>query len=111
MEEMIKSLLENPDTMKQILGLVNSVKGAETTEKENEKQNSVSLPFGLDNPETLLKIGTAFGKMANDNDPRINLILALKPYLNASRLQSAERVMQFLKLSKMSAVLEEMKIL
>lgn len=111
MEEMLKGILENPDTMKQIMGLISSFKGAEEQAGNTEGNSSISLPFGLDNPETLLKLGNAFGKIANDNDPRINLIVAIKPYLNNNRLLGAERAMQILKLSKMSSVLEELKIL
>ena len=111
MEEMLKGILENPDTMKQIMGLVDSFKGKENSPQKENNKTSVSLPFGLDNPETLLKLGNAFGKIANDSDPRINLIMAIKPYLNSNRLEGADRAMQILKLSKMSTVLEELKIL
>lgn len=110
MEEMLKGILENPDTMKQIMGLMNALNNDNEQGKNNETP-SVSLPFGLDNPETLLKLGNAFGKIANDNDPRINLIMAIKPYLNKNRLLGAERAMQILKLSKMSSLFEELKIL
>ena len=110
MEEMLKGILENPDTMKQIMGLMNALNNDNEQGKKNET-SSVSLPFGLDNPETLLKLGNAFGKIANDNDPRINLIMAIKPYLNKNRLLGAERAMQILKLSKMSSLFEELKIL
>ncbi len=112
MEEMLKGLLENPAAMEQIMGLMNSMKNnAAEKQEKSENQKSISLPFGLDNPETLLKLGNAFGKIANDNDPRINLLMAIKPYLSEKRLHGAEQAMQILKLSKMSSVFEELKIL
>ncbi len=112
-ENILKNILGNPETMEQIMGLVQSFKSEDTTSETKEKrQSSVSaLPFGLDNPETLMKLGSAFGKIANDDDPRINLLIAIKPYLNQKRLQTAEQAMQILKLSKMSTLFEELKIL
>ncbi|MBE7062796.1 MAG: hypothetical protein IJN25_04070 [Clostridia bacterium] len=112
-EDMLKNILGNPAAMEQIMGLMQSFKSGETTENEPEakKPSPPALPFGLDNPETLMKLGSAFGKIANDDDPRINLLMAIRPYLNEKRLKSADQAMQILKLSKMSSLFEELKIL
>ncbi len=111
-EDMLKSILGNPEAMEQIMGIMQTVggesKAAETKEKQEQK---APLPFGLENPETLLKLGKAFGKIASNDDPRVNLILAIRPYLSAKRAQSADRAMQILKLSQMSSLFEELKIL
>lgn len=111
-EDMLKNILGNPETMNKIMGMMQSFDDTgskEVTEKKNN--NSISLPFGLDNPETLLKLGNIFQKINTEDDPRINLLSAIKPYLNQKRLQTADQAMQILKLSKMTSVLEELKIL
>jgi len=112
-EDMLKNILLNPEAMEQIMGLVQSFKTEDKSNETMEKKTpSVSaLPFGLDNPETLLKLSSAFGKIANDDDPRINLLIAIKPYLNKKRLQTAEQAMQILKISKISSLFEELNIL
>jgi len=111
-EDMLKNILGNPAAMEQIMGLMQSFQKKDEEEKQDTKTTaSAPLPFGLDNPETLMKLGSAFGKIANDDDPRINLLMAIKPYLNEKRLKSAEQAMQILKLSKMSSLFSELKIL
>ena len=37
---------------------------------------------------------------SNDNDPRANLLLSLKPYLNNNRKHKLDEYMQFLNISK-----------
>ncbi len=112
-EDMLQNILGNPAAMEQIMGLMQSFNKKETMENEPEKkvEKPAALPFGLDNPETLMKLGSVFGKIANEDDPRINLLMAIRPYLNEKRLRSADQAMQILKLSKMSALFEELKIL
>lgn len=111
MEELLKNIMGNPAAMEQIMGLVQSFKETDSKSDEQQIKPKDKLPFGLDNPEVLLKLGNAFGKMVNDDDPRINLLLAIKPYLNVKRIQNVDRAMQMIKLSKMSSVFEELKIL
>lgn len=111
-EEMFNTILKNPDAMNKIMGLMQSLgENNVLQEKKSEKEEKVPLPFGLDNPEILLKLGTAFQKISSDDDPRLNLITAIRPYLNPKRLRTADQAMQLLKLSKMSSLLEELKIL
>ncbi len=108
-ENMLKDILGNPEAMGKIMSMMQAFSG---DSKETDTENAASpLPFGLDNPEMLARLGTAFRKMANDNDPRINLLMAIKPYLNKERSRGAEQAMQILKLSKMSSLFEELKIL
>ncbi len=110
-EDMIQNILGNPAAMEQIMGIVQSLKKEGIEEKEEKSSSPAELPFGLNNPEMLLKLSNAFGKIASEEDPRINLLMAIKPYLSEKRLQSAEQAMQILKLSKMSSLFEEFKIL
>ncbi len=112
-EDMLKNILGNPAAMEQIMGLMQSFnkKESDGDSPEKKEEKPAALPFGLDNPETLLKLGNAFGKIANEDDPRVNLLKAIRPYLSEKRLRSADQAMQILKLSKMSALFEELKIL
>lgn len=112
-EDMLKNILGNPAAMEQIMGLAKSFQNKEKEENRIEAgaPPASSLPFGLDNPETLMKLGNAFGKIASDDDPRINLLIAIKPYLNEKRSRGAEQAMQLLKLSKMTALFSELNIL
>ncbi len=112
-EEMLQNILGNPAAMEQIMGMMQAFQGEskEGSAQEQPEKKPSPLPFGLDNPETLVRLSSAFGKIANEDDPRINLLMAIRPYLNQKRLKGAEQAMQILKLSKMSSLFEELKIL
>lgn len=74
-------------------------------EQENEGgEENFNSPF--DNPETLLKIKTIMDKL-NDNkdDKRINLLLALKPYLNEKREGTLDKSIKILKVTKVMPLL------
>ncbi len=107
-EEMLKNILSDPAAMEKISGMIESFGGMGG---QGETSPAVgALPFGLDNPEVLLKIGKAWNQANNADDPRINLLSAVKPYLNEKRLRGAEYAIQMLRLGKMTEVFRELKI-
>lgn len=90
-----------PDEMKGILSSLSSnnsdsSEGEASTESSNDSSPSIDF-------ETLLKMKSVMEKLNNNNDPRSNLLLSLKPYLKESR---KEKVDQYIKLFGMSKVLE-----
>ena len=90
-----------PDEMKNILSSLssNTSNSSETdSTSENSDNSTPSIDF-----ETLLKMKSIMEKMNNNNDPRSNLLLSLKPYLKDSR---KEKIDQYIKLFGMSKVLE-----
>ncbi len=107
-EEMLKNILSDPATMEKLSGMIEAFGGMGN--KEEASPSVGALPFGLDNPEMLIKIGKAWNKAANEDDPRINLLAAMKPYLNEKRLRGAEQAIELLKLSKMTALFRDLQI-
>jgi len=65
---------------------------------EENSNNSSTMP-NID-IEMLLKLKSIIDKVNTKNDPRTNLLLSLKPYLNDTRKGKLEQYMQFLNLSK-----------
>jgi len=92
-----------PDEMKNILSSLSS-NGSSGNSNSNDSSSTSS---NSSNPsidfETLMKMKSIMEKMNNNNDPRANLLLSLKPYLNESR---KEKIDQYIKLFGMSKVLE-----
>lgn len=93
-----------PDEMKNILSSLSSNTSSSDSEESggsqetSDKSATPSIDF-----ETLLKMKSIMEKMNNNNDPRSNLLLSLKPYLKDSR---KEKIDQYIKLFGMSKVLE-----
>ncbi len=91
-----------PDEMKNILSSLSSNdSGSASSESASSESSDNSFP-SIDF-ETLLKMKSIMEKMNNNNDPRSNLLLSLKPYLKDSR---KEKIDQYIKLFGMSKVLE-----
>ncbi len=105
-ENMIQNILGNPQAMEKIMGMVQSLQTKEPVQNEDAK-----LPFDFSNPETLSKISKMMQLMNSDDDPRINLLSAIKPFLSPRRIKGADQAMQLLKLSKISGLFEEFNIL
>ncbi len=82
----------NEDTIKNILNNLNTSSSNNSTNTENN--------FNID-INTILKLKSIMDNVnSNKNDPRTNLLLSLKPYLNNGRKQKLDQYMQFLNISK-----------
>lgn len=88
----------NEDTLKNIF---NNFKASSEEQNSNNNNN-----FNFD-INTMLKMKNIMDKMnSNSNDPRANLLLSLKPYLNNNRKEKLDQYMQFLNISKVIEVFQ-----
>ena len=85
-----------PDEMKNILSSISS-------EKSNNNESNTNVSNSSIDFETIMKMKTIMEQLNNNNDPRANLLLSLKPYLKDSR---KEKIDQYIKLFGMSKVME-----
>lgn len=91
-----------PDNIKDALSHFHSSESSSSSDKSdcsNESSNTSSSIPNID-IEMLLKIKSIMDKVNNKNDPRTNLLLSLKPYLNDVRKEKLEQYIQFSNLSK-----------
>ena len=87
----------NEETIKNILNNLNF--NNENSNSSNQ-DNSQSNNFNFD-MNTMLKMKSMIDKInSNKNDPRSNLLMSLKPYLNNNRKEKLDQYMQFLNASK-----------
>ncbi len=107
-EDMLQSILNDPETINKISSLFGSLGSEEKEEKEEKKQEAPSLPIS---PEMLMRISSMYNKISNEDDPRVNLLLALLPYMNEKRKNNTQQAIKLLKMSKMSSLLGELNIL
>lgn len=95
-----------PDEMKNILSSIssnNSNNATSSNESNPNSSGSQSSPNSSIDFETIMKMKSIMEKLNNNNDPRANLLLSLKPYLKESR---KEKVDQYIRLFGMSKVME-----
>lgn len=95
----------SPDMMNTISSMVNNYNSSNNNSNNSESETSYNSEktdnnFNMDF-ETIMKLKEIFDRMnSSDNDPRSNLLRALKPYLNDSRKSKVEQYIQFMKMSK-----------
>ena len=94
----------NEDTIKKLINNFNinnnnsNGNGNDNSKEENNQNNNNNFNFDIN---TILKMKNVMDKMnSNKNDPRSNLLLSLKPYLNNNRKEKLDQYMQFLNISK-----------
>ena len=94
---------ENNDfvnTIKNILDSMNNNTDTPPNSTSNSNNSSSNIDFDIG---TILKMKSVMEKMNSKDDPRANLLMALKPYLNKNR---KEKLDQYVKLLSVSKVLE-----
>ena len=93
------------DIMKEKNIDLNSILNSSTNTSSNtENTDKSNSDFNLD-INTILKMKQIFDKMNNNNNPRNNLLLSLKPFL---REEKREKLEQYIKISNLLSVLEIM---
>ena len=84
----------NGDTIQNILNNLNF----NNQSSNNSTGNENNFNFDIN---TMLKMKSVMDKMnSHKDDPRANLLLSLKPYLNNNRKQKLDQYMQFLNISQ-----------
>lgn len=101
----ISSFLDDPnnvETIKSITGLLGGSMGA-GSDAEASKHDA---GLGLD-PEMMVKLKRIVEKTSTKNDSRVNLLLALRPYLNDKRKSSMESALKMMRLAKLASIIGE----
>lgn len=89
----IEKLLENiPDNVKSML---------EGIAQDEFPKKSTNNPQQAKNLEMIVKIKGIFDKVDNVRDERMNLILAMSPFLRPSRQEKATKFMKALRVSRL----------
>ena len=85
----------SPEMINNIMGMFNNQSNFQSTNNTNGSFNNIDM-------ETLIKMKSIIDKMnSNQNDPRSNLLLSLKPYLKESRQNKLDQYIQLLNMSKL----------
>lgn len=96
MENMLQSVLANPETMEKIMAMAQSLGASSAPPPPPPKQDAGG--FEMPDMEMLQKMAAFAGKSSIDPDQRA-LLSALRPYIGAHRLNRLERAMQAAKMA------------
>lgn len=102
--EKLKSLLDDPDSMEKVRLMAESILGEETSE------NTGSNDIGLD-PMTLSKIAGVMKRLNSGGDNRTALLSSLRPLLSEERQKKVDTAIKLLRLIDILPYLKESGIL
>lgn len=111
LSDKINSLLSDPESMekiKNLAGMFSASNGKDSNDNSPEPQKESSSKtddFNID-PEMLFKVKKALDVMKKD-DPRIDLLLALRPNMSESRRQKIDEAIHILRLLSLMPLLRE----
>ena len=96
--DIISKLTENPDMMKNLMGMANSLMGNKEADRKNEDYSE------RNNEKTLLEKhdGDNYNSRGNDAENLIRLLAALRPFVSSERCSKIDSVIKILKLIQLS---------
>lgn len=121
----LRNMLSSPDGQNQLENLVGSLLGNNSAPAQNQS-TSPSLPTPAPtneagnilsgllsgsssspiNGESLMKIKNIMDGLQMDNDPRVNLLSALRPYISSTRGQHIDHAIRLMSIGKLPNILK-----
>ena len=104
----LKAMLEDPAALETISSILGSMQsgGLPTPSKSDSDSADEVLPASDSTPnnqaEAFAKIKQALDQVNLADDPRINLLNSLKPYMRANRLNKMDQAIRIIQISKMA---------
>jgi hypothetical protein len=102
----ISDFLSSPDAMDKVRNVLSMLQQNPGSSSEPSREPGPPPPGGenpLENVETLMKIKNLYSQLSSSrDDPKLNLLYALKPYLGPKRLEKFDQVTRMVKLAKLS---------
>lgn len=102
MEEKLNSVLGNPDVMRQIMQMAQSLGAASPEPQKETIQEPVAMPAQLMDPALLQKLGSIAQRSGIDSHQQ-QLLAALRPYLSKERVAKLEKAMRAAKMAGLAS--------
>lgn len=103
MENMLQSVLGNPEAMEKIMAMAQSLGASQPPPQQEESS------FEMPDMEMIQKMASLAGQSSIDPNQRA-LIAALRPYIGPHRLRRLERAMQAAKMAGLATGLMQKSI-
>ena len=105
-EEKLESILSNPQAMEQIMSLAQSLgNGPSASPAEHKTEAPPSSPFadgpGQIDPRILTGIASLLSQSQTNDEDRVALLRALRPFVKESRYAKLDKAIQIARLSRL----------
>ncbi|MBQ6999315.1 MAG: hypothetical protein IJN62_05980 [Clostridia bacterium] len=101
MADKLKTMLEDPETLNMLSSLLGSMQSqsAETVQEEEPVPQT-----STEQTDNIFKIKQMLEQTSVANDPRINLLNSLKPYMGKKRMAKMDQAIRLIQISKMASI-------
>lgn len=96
LDEMISSILKDPQSMQMVSSLLAGLGGDKEHKKDESIENAPALPFDVN------KLAPLLTKMNAPPDERCRLLMALRPFVSQERRQRIDQSIQILKMMSLA---------
>lgn len=109
-EEKLESILNNPQAMSQIMSLAQSLggTGSDQSDSASSEPPPPSSPELQLDPKLLTGLASLLSQNSGEDDQRIALLNALKPFVKEQRHAKIDKAIQIAKLSRMARMALEL---
>ena len=94
-----------PESLKGLVSLLGSSAGGEESKNEDLKKDDKSS--SMEETEAVRKIRSVIQKVNSKNDPRVNLLNALKPFMNKKRKYKLDTCVKLIYIANLLNFIEE----
>ena len=96
-QDKLNAMLSNPDLMRTLSALAGGFANTPMESSQPEQEN-ISRDVGAE-------LSSVVSSISDNNDSRINLLYALKPYMRSNRADQMDMAIKLLKLTKLTSLL------
>ncbi len=106
----LKNMLSTEEGQKELEGILGSLQGGGNTDSDGGRQlASIKTGASFFNSDSLLRIKGLMDRLQTDNDPRVNLLTSLRPYISHRRGQHIDSAIKIMSLGKLPYLLKNIK--
>lgn len=107
----INSILGDPETGGKIKDIVQSLSGGPQTGSPAAGPDLQNVQNSMPDISKIMKFKSMYDTAMQDNDPRVVLLSALRPYLSSKRAKNLDSCIKFLRFYKIAGMLKDSDIL
>ena len=103
MMDKLKGILSDPDTMRSLSEMVEGMGGGK------QKQQAESETKAAQQMQMMKKVKDIMDRVTAPDDPRINLLTALRPYMRSKRASQMDKAIRMIQMTKLTSVLKDLR--
>lgn len=103
MMDKLKGILNDPDTMQSLSEMMGSLGGSQ------QKKQAESETKAAQQMQMMMRVKDIMDRVNDTDDPRINLLTALRPYMRSKRASHMDRAIRMIQMTKITSILKDLR--